>query len=109
MIMRPKFSRLGTEKERVINIQALLTAPHIMAIVPTFTIVHPDLFDMDDNRILEVAVAANTDLIITGDKQLLALRGISAHIVESLAEPPADDSPIPIMSPSEALDYLLSI
>lgn len=107
--MRPKFSRLGTEKERVINIQALLTAPHIMAIVPTFTIVHPDLFDMDDNRILEVAVAANTDLIITGDKQLLALRGISAHIVESLAEPPADDSPIPIMSPSEALDYLLSI
>lgn len=80
-----------------------------MAIVPTFTIVHPDLPDMDDNRILEVAVTANADLIITGDKQLLALEGISAHIIESISKPSADDSTIPIISPNDALDYLLSI
>jgi len=72
VIVRDKFARLGTEKERVIMAQELLSAPHVRAIVPTFTIVHPDLPDADDNRLLEVALSAAADLIVTGDKEILA-------------------------------------
>ncbi|MCY0908798.1 MAG: hypothetical protein OWR62_10460 [Sulfobacillus thermotolerans] len=49
---------MGTEKERVAMAQELLNAPHVYAVVPSFTIVHPDLLDGDDNRLLELAVAA---------------------------------------------------
>jgi putative PIN family toxin of toxin-antitoxin system len=73
VIVRPKFSRLGTEKERVAVAQALLSAPHVSAIVPPFSIVHPNLLDVDDNRLLELAIAAKADVIITGDKPLLNL------------------------------------
>lgn len=45
------------EEQRVITLQAFLLAPHIKAIVVTFAIMHPDLPDMDDNRLLEVAIA----------------------------------------------------
>ena len=91
--------------------QSLLNAPHVMAIVPSVTIVHPELPDKDDNRILEVAIAAHADLIVTGDSELLALQRISApHIIESLAKPVTeDDLSFPIMKPVEALDYLLSL
>lgn len=58
VIVRPKFTHLGTEKDRATMAQSLLSAPHIMAIVPAFTMVHPDLPDVDDNHLLEVAVAA---------------------------------------------------
>ncbi len=77
VIVRPKFAHLDTEKNRVAIAQSLLSAPHIIAIVPTFTITHPDLPDVDDNRLLEVAVASHADLIVTGDKELLALRQIA--------------------------------
>ena len=109
VIIRPKFSRLGTEKERVNDIQTLLSAPHIIAIVPTFTIVHPDLPDVDDNRLLEVAVAADADIIVTGDKQLLALNTISRpHTIEP--DPPKSllATKTFILSPYDALDYLKS-
>lgn len=62
VIVRPKFAHLGIVAER---------APS------TFTIIHPYLPDMDDNRLLEVAVSADADIIVTGDKQLLALNTIS--------------------------------
>lgn len=69
VIVRPKFAHLGTEKDRVTMAQSLLSAPHVIAIVPTFTMIHPDLPDVDDNRLLEVAVAVDADIIITGDKK----------------------------------------
>ncbi len=54
-----------------------------MAIVPAFTIMHPDLPDMADNRLLEVAIAADADISITSDKQLLALNTIRRpHAIE---------------------------
>ncbi len=57
--------------------QSLLSVPHIIAVVPNFTITHPDLPDVDDNRLLELAVASHADLIVSGDKELLALRQIA--------------------------------
>ncbi len=109
VIVRPKFTHLGTEKDRVTMAQSLLSAPHIMAIVPTFTMVHPDLPDVDDNRLLEVAVAADADIIVTGDKQLLALNTISRpHTIEP--DPPESllATKTFILSPYDALDYLQS-
>ncbi len=67
VIVRKNFSHLGTEKDRVIMAQSLLSAPHVMAIVPSVTIVHPELPDRDDNRILEVAIVAPADLIVSGE------------------------------------------
>lgn len=89
--------------------QSLLSAPHIMAIVPTFTIVHPDLPDVDDNRLLEVAVAADADIIITDDKQLLALTAIRRpHAIEPEPESLLATKTL-ILSPYDALDYLQSL
>ena len=112
VIIRPKFSRLGTEKERVHNIQTLLSAPHIMAIVPTFTILHPDLLDVDDNRLLEVAIASDAALIVAGDNELLALGAINGpHAIDHFIASNHDSSIAPkilIMSPVDSLDYLQS-
>lgn len=108
VIVRPKFSHLGTEKERAVMAQALVSAPHFMAMVPTFTMVHPDLSDPDDNRLLEVAIEANADLIITGDKAVLSLGSINKPVtIDSLSS--SSFSPIiPIMNVGKALDYLSS-
>jgi putative PIN family toxin of toxin-antitoxin system len=55
-----------------------------IALIRTFTeVVHPTeaitaiTDDEPDNRILECAVAAQADVIVTGDKHLQALRGIA--------------------------------
>ena len=69
VIVRPKFAHLGTEKDRATMVQSLLSAPHMVAIVPTFTITHPNLPDVDDNRLLEVDVATDADILVAGDKQ----------------------------------------
>lgn len=106
VIVRPKFSRLGTEKERVNDLQTLLSAPHILAIVPTFTIVHPDLPDPDDNRLLEVAIKAHADLIVTGDKAVLALASLNKPIIGDSLSGSSFSPVIPIMNAGEALDYL---
>ncbi len=108
VIVRPKFARLGTEKERVNSIQALLSASHIVAIVPTFTITHPELADEDDNRLLEAALASHADLIITGDKELLALRQVAAPAVIESGTNVTYSPSIYISSAADALDFLLS-
>lgn len=104
VIVRPKFSRLGTEKERVNSVQIFLSAPHIKAIVPPFAIAYPSLTDVDDNRILETALASQADLIVTGDKELLDL----GQIVSTENNVTLINSPIRILSASDALDFLLS-
>ena len=44
------------------------------------------LADEPDNRILECAVAANTDVIVTGDRQVLALQSFRDVRILSLAD-----------------------
>lgn len=86
--------------------QELLSAPHVQAIVPTVAIVHPDLPDVDDNRLLEVALSAAADFIVTGDKELLALGSIrKPPVIEGWAD--TSVSPvIPRVTVADALDYL---
>ena len=87
--------------------QTLMSAPHIAAIVPPFTVVHPRLADADDNRLLEVAIAADAELLITGDKEVLALQSLSRpHVMEP---EPLPSTPVLIMSPADAFDYLQSL
>ncbi len=107
VIVRPKFSRLGTAKDRVNSLQTLLSAPHVEAVVPTFLIIHPDLPDPDDNRLLEAAIASQADLIATGDKALLALRCIAHPAMIPGVSTPSSQI-IPILSAAEAIDFLLS-
>lgn len=53
-------------------------------VVPTQTL-HV-LADEPDNRILECALAANADLIVTGDRAMLALQRIGNTRIVSLAD-----------------------
>ena len=109
VIVRPKFAHLDTEKNRVAIAQSLLSAPHIIAIVPTFTITHPDLPDVDDNRLLEVAVASHADLIVSGGKELLALRQIARSEAIEGGTTSSSSPAISILSAANALDFLPSI
>ncbi len=109
VIVRPKSAHLGTEKERVSMAQSLLSAPHIVAIVPNFTITHPDLSDVDDNRLLEVAVASHADLIVSGGKELLALRQIALSEAIEGGTTSSSSPAISILSAANALDFLPSI
>ena len=89
--------------------QSLLSAPHIVAIVPNFTITHPDLSDVDDNRLLEVAVASHADLIVSGGKELLALRQIALSEAIEGGTTSSSSPAISILSAANALDFLPSI
>ena len=68
VLARPKF---GLSSEQILGIVALVRE--------TFDFVEPDVSvnavatDPDDNRILEAAVSAEAEYIVSGDKHLLAL------------------------------------
>ncbi len=80
------FSHLGTEKERRNGTNTLERAPCYRY---RAHFVHPDLPDPDDNRLLEVAIEANADLIVTGDKAVLSLGSIHKPIaIDSLSGSP---------------------
>ena len=57
---------------------------HARLVVPTETI--NILADEPDNRILECAVAANADAIVTGDRQMLALGNFRNIPILALAD-----------------------
>ena len=57
---------------------------HARLVVPTETI--NILADEPDNRILECAVAANADVIVTGDRQMLALGNFRNIPILALAD-----------------------
>ena len=57
---------------------------HARLVVPTETI--NILADEPDNRILECAVAANADVIVTGDRQMLALGNFRNIRILALAD-----------------------
>lgn len=55
---------------------------HLVTPVETLSV----LADEPDNRILECAVAANADLIVTGDRQMLALGNFRDTRIVTLAD-----------------------
>ena len=79
-VLSTKFSR---DKEEISRVAVILSE---MAewVVPARKI--KVLNDEPDNRILECAVSGNADVIVTGDKQLLRLRGYEKTKIISLKE-----------------------
>lgn len=84
-VLARKFSRDAEELSRV----ALLLADLAELVDPPERIAV--LADEPDNRILECALAGSADLVVTGDKQMLALqrwRGIAIVTLASYLERP---------------------
>ena len=79
-VLSTKFSRDKEEISRVAVILSEITE----WVVPSEKI--KVLNDDPDNRILECAVSGNADVIVTGDKQLLRLRGYEKTKIISLKE-----------------------
>ena len=79
-VLSTKFSRDKEEISRV----AVILSEIAEWVVPSEKI--KVLNDEPDNRILECAVSGNADVIVTGDKQLLRLRGYEKTKIISLKE-----------------------
>jgi len=79
-VLSTKFSRDKEEISRV----AVILSEIAEWVVPSEKI--KVLNDDPDNRILECAVSGNADVIVTGDKQLLRLRGYEKTKIISLKE-----------------------
>lgn len=72
VFLRPKFRRVGTPQERYELISELLDLDNTIVVNPDFrlTIITDDV---DDNIILECAVEAAVEVIVSGDMHLLSL------------------------------------
>jgi putative PIN family toxin of toxin-antitoxin system len=90
-VLARKFARDGEQLARV----AVFIAELAEFVRPRITL--EVLADGPDNRVLECAVAANANCIVTGDKAMLALREFQGIRVMTLASasrrPGTDDSP----------------
>jgi len=79
-ILRTKFSQPETDVMaalKIISRAAIMVQPTRKVTI---------LEDMPDNQILECAVAAQADVIVTGDHQLLALREFEGIAIVRLAD-----------------------
>ena len=79
-VLSTKFSR---DKEEISRVAVILSEIGEW-VVPSEKI--KVLNDDPDNRILECAVSGNADVIVTGDKELLRLRGYERTKIISLKE-----------------------
>lgn len=79
-VLSTKFSR---DKEEISRVAVILSEIG-QWVVPSEKI--KVLNDDPDNRILECAVSGNADVIVTGDKELLRLRGYGKTKIISLKE-----------------------
>ena len=72
VLLRPKFQRVGTSKERYRIISELVKLENTMMVNPDFKL---DIIseDPDDNIFLECAIEAKAEIIISGDDHLLNL------------------------------------
>ena len=72
VLLRPKFQRMGTSKERYGLISELVKLENTMMVKPDFQL---DIVieDPDDNIFLECALEAKAEIIISGDDHLLNL------------------------------------
>lgn len=99
-LARPKFDKFTTIAERNSFIQALLIANEWVAISGTLKVCR----DPDDDKILETAVVGRADWLVTGDKDLLALRPAGEHL-EVAAIEDARYHGVLILRPAEFLHF----
>lgn len=80
VILRPKFRSLGTAKERYALVSELVGVDNTKVVTPDLRLnVITD--DPDDNIILECAVEAGADVIISGDEHLLSLSNYEGILI----------------------------
>lgn len=72
VLLRPKFNRLGSPKERYEIISEMVELDNTIIVNPDFRFNAIDE-DPDDNMFLECAVEAKARIIISGDDHLLSL------------------------------------
>lgn len=73
VLLRPKFSRLGSPKERYEIISGLVELDNTLIVIPDFRL-NAIYEDPDDNMFLECAIEAKAEIIISGDDHLLGLK-----------------------------------
>jgi putative PIN family toxin of toxin-antitoxin system len=80
-VMRDKFGRsaeqLEEARQAILSVADMVSERHILDIVKD---------DPDDNRILECALAAGADAIVSGDKHLLRLKRFEGISIITLRE-----------------------
>jgi len=80
-VMRDKFGRsaeqLEEARQAILSVADIVSERHILDIV---------MDDPDDNRILECALAAGADAIVSGDKHLLRLKRFEGISIITLRE-----------------------
>jgi len=80
-VMRDKFGRsaeqLEEARQAILSVADIVSERHILDIVKD---------DPDDNRILECALAAGADAIVSGDKHLLRLKRFEGISIITLRE-----------------------
>ncbi len=79
-VLANKFGRANAELEEVRGF--IIEFGHLITPVQTLAV----LADEPDNRILECALAADADVIVTGDRAVLALGRIGNTRIITLAE-----------------------
>jgi uncharacterized protein len=80
-VMRDKFERSAEQVEEarqaILSVADMVSEGHILDIVKE---------DPDDNRILECALTAGADAIVSGDKHLLRLKRFEGISINTLRE-----------------------
>lgn len=74
-VTRPRFDRFRALEDRIAFVQSLENIVDWVQIAGTLEICR----DPDDNKILETAIAGKADCLVTGDKDLLALRPVGEN------------------------------
>lgn len=72
VLLRPKFSRIGSAKERYEMISALIDLENSYMVYPDFNL-HVVREDPDDDIFLECALQGRVEAIISGDEHLLEI------------------------------------
>lgn len=89
-LIRVLANKFSTDAAELARVRVWITQNSKM-VIPTETL--SILADEPDNRILECAVAAKADVIVTGDRAMLALQRIRDTRIVSLAEYLGVDNP----------------
>ena len=77
VLRREKFDRFAAIEDRVFRVQAYIEATRLVAVDVHVT----DCADPKDNKFLELAIAANATIIVSGDKEHL----VSMHPYKGIA------------------------
>lgn len=102
-LARPKFDRYLSQEARQAFLDALVSIAEIVPVSGTLRLCR----DPDDDKILETAQEGKADCLLTGDKDLLALRRCGEHQT-ALHIADAEYLGFAILRPDEFLDIAAS-